>query len=61
MSKQFVITQEELDTLEALRLKLYVMFAECSDVSDIMKVGEVSQPLWRIINKKREEVKGNGK
>ena len=56
MSKEFVITQEELDTLEAIRLKLYDIFAECGNVSDIMKVGEVSQPLWRIIHKKREEI-----
>jgi len=54
--KKFSITQEELDTLEAIRLKLYDMFADCGNVSDIIKVGAVSEPLWKIINKKREEV-----
>lgn len=56
MSKEFIITQEELDTLEAIRLKLYDMFAECGNISDIIKIGEVSEPLWRIIHKKREEI-----
>lgn len=56
MSKKLIITQSELDTLEAIRLRLYTMFAECGNVSDIIKVGTVSEPLWKIINKKREEV-----
>jgi len=57
MSKEYIITQEELDTLEAIRLNLYSMFAACGNVHDIIKVGSVSEPLWKIINKRREEVK----
>jgi len=54
--KRFIITQEELDTLEAIRLKLYDMFAACGNVSDIIKVGAVSEPLWKIINTNRKEL-----
>ena len=56
MSKHYIITQDELDMLEAVRLSLYNLFAECGNVSEIMKVGQVSEPLWKIINKKREEI-----
>jgi len=56
MNKEYVITQEELNTLEAIRLTLYTLFADCGNVSDIIKVSQVSEPLWKIINKKREEI-----
>ena len=56
MSKEFIITQEELDMLEAIRLNLYNLFAECGNVNDIIKISKVSEPLWKIINKKRDEV-----
>jgi len=56
MSKQYIINQEELDTLEAIRLNLYNLFAECGNVSDIIKVGQVSEPLYKIINKRRDEI-----
>jgi len=56
MSKKYIITQEELDTLEAIRLNLYNLFAECGNVSDIIKVGQVSEPLYKIINKRRDEI-----
>jgi len=53
---KYIITQEELDTLEAIRLELYHLFVEDDNVNDIIKVGQISEPLWKIINKKREEV-----
>jgi len=56
MSKQFIITQEELDRLEAIRLELYHLFVEDDSITDVMKVGQISEPLWKIINKKREEI-----
>ena len=53
---KFIITQEELDILEATRLNLYKLFADSGNVSDIIKVGSISEPLWKIINKKREQI-----
>jgi len=52
--KNYVITQEELDTLEAIRLELYKLFVIDDNVNDIIRVSNVTSPLWCIINKKRE-------
>jgi len=54
--KQYIITQEELDTLEAIRLELYKMFVIDDNVNDIIRVSNVTSPLWCIINKKREPI-----
>lgn len=56
MSKQFIITQAELDMLEAIRLDIYKNYIKDDSVEDIIRAGCVTQPLWKIINKKREEV-----
>jgi len=54
--KKYVITQEELDTLEAIRLELYKLFVIDDSINDIIRVSNVTSPLWCIINKKREEL-----
>ena len=56
MSKEFVITQEELDMLEAIRQEIYLQYVTDDCVADIIKAGSITQPLWKIINKKREEI-----
>jgi len=56
MSTEYVITQEELDTLEAIRLSLYNVFADSGNINDIIKITNVSAPLWKIINKRREKI-----
>lgn len=56
MSKEYIITQEELDTLEAIRLSLYTHFVTDDSIDDIINVTNVSGPLWTVINKNREPI-----
>ena len=56
MNKEFVITQEELDMLEAIRQDIYLQYVTDDNIADIIKAGSITEPLWKIINKKRDEI-----
>ena len=56
MGKRFIITQEELDLIEAVRLNILNMYVKDDNINDIITASTITEPLWKLANIKREEI-----
>jgi hypothetical protein len=55
--KRVIVEERELEAIEEARVKLYKLLEDqTEDIAFLIKLTEITAPMWRIAHRRREEV-----
>jgi len=56
-NEMVIVPRHDLEKLEEARMALYAMFEGCEDISTIITLTNITEPMWKLAHKKYPEYK----